>query len=61
MFKFKRKCHEYGDAIKVIGGVVYLCYCISPKEAGAFYEAGVTQGLKEKQNNIKSVRKVKNV
>jgi len=36
MFKFKRKCHEYGDAIRVINGVVYLCFCISPKELDLF-------------------------
>lgn len=59
MFRLKRKCHEYGNAIKIVNGVVYLCYCISPKEAGAFYEAGIIQGLKDKQENIKSLKKVK--
>jgi hypothetical protein len=56
---FKRKCHEYGEAIKITNGIAYLCKCISASEAGAFYEHGVMQGLKEKQNNVKAVRKLK--
>ena len=36
MFRFKRKCHEYGDAIRVINGIVYLCFCIAPNELDGF-------------------------
>ena len=28
----KRKCHKYGEALRVCGGLIVLCKCISSKE-----------------------------
>jgi hypothetical protein len=37
---FKRKCHNRGEAIKIVNGLVVLCRCITAQEAGALYEYG---------------------
>ena len=51
---FKRKCHKRGEAIKISGGVVILCKCITAQEAGALYESGwiACEKGKEAINNV---------
>jgi len=47
---FKRKCHKYGQAIKIEGSIAYFCKCISYEEIFALWQDGKNSTVKEVTN-----------
>ena len=47
---FKRRCHKYGEAIKIEGSIAYFCKCISYQEIFDLWQDGHNSDRKEVTN-----------
>jgi hypothetical protein len=47
---FKRKCHKFGEAIKMKDGIAYFCECLSYAEVWDLWKDGHNSAMKEVEN-----------